>query len=235
MSEADTDSDHTRTAGSDVYPLLVRYAGFVAWPIAHFHPSHLPEIDSALTVLAGNEHFARPLEVATFQSLDASTLDLDEKTMAVIAGRREAQIALLAVTSTPADLELAANYLAAAILQRHLSTLLARAAREWAIAQLGPPAFQLGIREAHALYGSLQQLAPADLPQGTLEERPMTTFGIGWIHRFVMDAAPGLAPIFALRLPRGSAPPSRPFEPGQLTLAATMLRRKIAGWDQCTV
>src|SRR5690606_27872577 len=82
MSEADTDSDHTRTAGSDIYPLLVRYAGFVAWPIAHFHPSHLPEIDSALTVLAGNEHFARPLELATYQSLDASTLDLDAETMA---------------------------------------------------------------------------------------------------------------------------------------------------------
>lgn len=235
----------TMQPGSDetvVLRLLARIAALLARPAAFVHPSHFEMLGGPrVQKIAGHAAFAPFLDDAFGKALALQAVQLPEDLPRRLAEDAETRAAALIATSIPDELRVAAQLVAAAIQQKRLSTLVTRAEREEAVAQLGRMPFQVAIREAFALYPELGALAPCDpAPVGLAEETDgaelpaLTRAGFACLSAFVRLVEPGLQPLFACRVPHGfrSDIDAGLLDDRRKAQLLALLRRKMPGWNE---
>jgi hypothetical protein len=223
--------------------LLARLGAFLARPIAHLHASHLEAFgDARVRAIARSPGFGAPFERAVSRALGLDRFALSGDSEARLSESTDAKAALLVATAAPDELRTAAAMLSAAILHKRLSGLVTRADRDGAVARLGMAAFQVAIRESAALYGDLEALLPGSPPGPGLAgdaladaDRPLAEPGNTWLYAFVSVAEPVLAPLYALRVPKGFALPSGigRLDARRRAQIVALLRRKVPGWSAC--
>jgi hypothetical protein len=224
-----------------LFQLLTQIAAVLSQPLRYFHPDHFQHLsidENLLRLLAGDENFHKPLQLAVASELGLEHEPPPDILPAELAASGEARLAATIVAAEPQVLRRAACMLGAAILQEPLSRLVARTDRERAVDSLGQRAFQAGVREAPMLYSDLRRLCPETLDFGDAEEDEPWAWGVAlgfaWLHEFVSVSQPALARLCSLRVPAGPGvtDPLR-MDCRCRSLLVKLLSRKIPEWSSC--